>query len=850
MGVSDIEKRGQEDRRRQSTLMVLAGRNKKGKKGARGHKGVAARLKAGEQRIKLVLPVVLVIVLAMLLVPYVTLPPKTYNVGDVALGDVKATEDFLVVDEASTLAKREEAVTKLLPVYDFDLKVIEEVSARLNRAFGTIQKVYLTRAPEVALPPAVKPEGLLIPKQPPQGSSGHSLDISVIEKSPLFAMKVEQFQKILGVQLPQEEVTALVARHFDPALQEAGIQVMAEVMRKGVVANKPLLLQQGKQGIIVQEVGSQETRVLTDFSATIDIKSLESAIRAAALRLFPETTRGNRSLVTRLAASMIRPNLTFNKLETEKQKKEAITAVKPVLFQVKKGEMILREGERVREEHLAKLRQLALQQENRSTIHAIGGAHLLTFLLLAMLVAAFYKFTPATLKSTKDLLLISLVLVGNVLLVKVSIIFAKAIGTSLGAVPHTSYFFAIPYAIGAMLLVILLEKEVALVFSVILTFFIGFMIQEGLSYPLVCLFSSLVAVLWANEYKRRSSILVAGLFIGGVNILTILALDLYSGTIFSAIGFIDIMMGFVGGLMAAVLVSAFLPMLEALFNVTSDIKLLELSDLNHPLLRKLMMQAPGTYHHSIIVGNLAEGASEAIGANSLFARVSSYFHDIGKIKKPEYFVENLMGKESKHKKLSPSMSTLIITSHVKDGIELARENKLPEKIIDVIPQHHGTSLITYFYDKAKKQQDPSIQEIKEEDYRYPGPKPQTKEAGIVHLADSVEAAARTVTDPTPSRIEGLVRKIVNNKFADAQLDECDLTLKDLNKIVDSFTRTLIGIYHHRIDYPEEKEMPEQVFAGSEEEASGGSGIKSADHRSDRSEDDEAEGPPPLKRLGL
>jgi putative nucleotidyltransferase with HDIG domain len=520
------------------------------------------------------------------------------------------------------------------------------------------------------------------------------------------------------------------------------------------------------------------------------------------------------------------------------------------LFQIKKGEMIIREGERVREEHLSKLKQLALYRNKRSTWHAVIGAHLLAALFLALLAGGFYKFSPRTLTSTKDLLLISLVLVGNVLIIKAGIVFSRGFAASLGTIPLTSYYYAIPYAIGAMLLIILLEKEVALVFSVMLTFFVGFMLREGLTYPLVCLFSSLVAVLRANEYKRRSSILVTGLYIGGVNVVTIMTLELYSGAIFRVSGLFDALMGFAGGLFAAVVVSASLPVLEWLFNITSDIKLLELSDLNHPLLRELVVRAPGTYHHSIIVGNLAEAASEGIGANSLLARVSSYFHDIGKIKKPEYFVENLMGEESKHEKLSPSMSSLVIASHVKEGIDLARENNLPEKIIDVIPQHHGTGLITFFYDKAKRQEDPSLQEIKEGDYRYPGPKPQTREAAIVLLADSVEAAARTLTDPTPARIKGLVRKIVHNKFADAQLDESDLTLKDLKVIIESFTRTIMGMYHHRIDYPEGKEIPEDVIVIGEEEAGGSRRLEPTVRRPDRHDDDTEEGPPPLKRFGL
>ncbi|MFQ5893042.1 MAG: hypothetical protein ACE5H5_01890, partial [Nitrospinota bacterium] len=605
MGASDVEKRWHDEKGRRGGFTVLPGRNKKARKGGRGRPGVVLQLPVREQRLKLVLAVTLVAVLAMALVPYITVPSKAMSVGDVAPRDVKATEDFLVVDEASTLAKREEAVAKVLPVYDFDIKVIGEIGAKLEKAFGTIQQAYLTRAPEVALSPAVKPDGLLIPKQPPQGARGHAVDLSVVEASPLFAKKVEQFQKILGVELTPKENAALTARHFDPALQGAVLQVVAEVMRKGVVANKPLLLQQGEQGIMVQEVGQEETRVLTDFSATIDIKAVETAIGEAALRLPPEVTRDDRSLVTRLAAGLVRPNLTFNKLATENQKNEAIDAVKPALFQVKKGEMIIREGERVREEHLSKLEQLSSQLQKRSALQTIVGTHLLAALLLALLVGALYKFSPATIRSTNDLLLISLVLVGNVLLVKASIIFGRAFATSFGTVPMTAYFYAIPYATGAMLLVILLEKEVALIFSVILTFFVGLMLREGLGYPLVCLFSSLVAVLWANEYKRRSSILVAGLAISGINVVTIMALDLFSGTLISITGLFDIVMGVAGGLFSAVVVSASLPVLEWLFNITSDIKLLELSNLNHPLLRQLVVRAPGTYHHSIIVGNLA-----------------------------------------------------------------------------------------------------------------------------------------------------------------------------------------------------------------------------------------------------
>jgi hypothetical protein len=247
------------------------------------------------------------------------------------------------------------------------------------------------------------------------------------------------------------------------------------------------------------------------------------------------------------------------------------------------------------------------------------------------------------------------------------------------------------------------------------------------------------------------------------------------------------------------IVSVSLPFFEALFDIATDIKLLELLDPNQPLLKELVYKSPGTYHHSIVIGNLAEAAAEAIGENPLLARVGAYYHDVGKMRKPEYFIENQRPYDNKHDRLMPSMSSLIIASHVKDGIDMAREHKLPTSVIDIIRQHHGTSLITYFYQKAKELQ-PLIK-IAEEDYRYPGPRPGTKVAAIVMLSDSVEAASRTLDNPTPQRIQALTNSVITRIFLDDQLVKCDLTLRDLREIARSFNLILSGIFHHRIDYP-------------------------------------------------
>jgi hypothetical protein len=285
------------------------------------------------------------------------------------------------------------------------------------------------------------------------------------------------------------------------------------------------------------------------------------------------------------------------------------------------------------------------------------------------------------------------------------------------------------------------------------------------------------------------------------------------------------------------------------FGLTTDIKLLELANLDQPLLRELMVQSPGTYHHSVIVSNMVEATAEAVKANPLLAKVAAYYHDIGKIRKPLYFIENQRANENKHEKLAPSMSSLVLISHIKDGVELAKQYKLGREITDIIRQHHGTSLISFFYQKAKEQSEKKgakSGQVKEEDFRYPGPKPQTKEAGLVMLADVVEAASKTLVDPTAARIQGMVQRIIKRVFSDGQLDECELTLKDLNEIARSFNKTLSGIFHHRIEYPGAVIQP----ATGRKEADGSADQLSAGASSNRQSKNKIEAGENLRRLGL
>ncbi|HET6373041.1 MAG TPA: HDIG domain-containing protein, partial [Candidatus Polarisedimenticolia bacterium] len=366
----------------------------------------------------------------------------------------------------------------------------------------------------------------------------------------------------------------------------------------------------------------------------------------------------------------------------------------------------------------------------------------------------------------------------------------------------TAYIWALPVCAGAMLITLLANDRFATVCSAFTAVVFGIVMSWNAQAMVFALLSSFAAIYGVRKYGKRTAILKAGFLVGLLNATTVLALQcIKSAPPPASQVLFEIAAAFAGGLLAVPVASFGLPIMEWLFNALTDIRLLELSNLDNPLLRRLSLEAPGTYNHSVIVGTLAEQAAEEIGAHALFCRVAAYYHDIGKMTKPDYFVENMRDGENRHDRLSPRMSSLIIASHVKEGIRLSEEFNLPRQVRDIIPQHHGTRLITFFYRKAKKKEDIDAREIHESDYRYPGPKPQTKEAAIFMMADSVEAAARSVEDPTPAKFEEVIRAVSNAIVLDQQLDECDLTFSDLAKIGASFQKTLTAVHHHRIAYP-------------------------------------------------
>lgn len=501
-------------------------------------------------------------------------------------------------------------------------------------------------------------------------------------------------------------------------------------------------------------------------------------------------------IIALIVIKTIQPNMIYDQETTEKAIYEARNQVKPVQKNVKAGEIIVREGERVSAEQISVLEQLGIQRSRSYPLTVIGT--ILFILLFFFLLLEFIKYNhPKVYYDEKLLLLLGLIFVLVLLLTRLVTIIEipnrPGINSMIG--------YLAPVAAGSMLVAILIDNKLAYFVTVVMAIFVG-MIFGGnqLSYSIVAIASGTIGVFRASSLSQSSDLARSGVYLIAVNIVTIITMSLITGNFSLNLALIAIIIGTVSGILSAILTIGVLPYLESAFSITSMIKLLELSNPNQYLLKRLLLEAPGTYHHSLMVGNLAEAAAEAVGANALLVRVGSYYHDIGKIKRPEYFVENQQGGSSPHDKIAPALSALIITSHVKEGLEMARDRHLPQSIIDFIAGHHGTSLTKYFYNQALEED--GGEHVNEENFRYEGPKPQSKEVALVMLADATEAAVRSIPDPTNEKIREMVRKIIRDKLNDGQLEECNLTFRDLDIISATFVKVLEGIYHRRIEYPD------------------------------------------------
>ena len=714
-------------------------------------------LDEGWQRI--VLMGLLVVILTLIIIPKGQFFLPDYDPGDVARRDVKSPRDLLIADDELTDKKRTAAEVSVPVLYDFYPQAGKAIATRVAEIFDYVHNEARRNLSDEA--------------------------------------QQDELEKAFGLHLPVEQVDTLRSLAKEEETKQWLVELIGRLYSRKVVGNLRMYERDREQGIALRNVTTLKERVAEAGEAVLGASDLQNLLREEfrnrRLNAIQGKTLGD------LLTAVLRPSISYNQSETESRRQAARDAVQPVLIQVKSGEILVREGDRISAEQISKLDALRAQGSR-----AVLGSHLLGLLLgCFILLFITHRFGSRNIRkyrlSNRDLRLIATVLIGMTLILKLGNFVAIAVGSAFPYIDSWAYHYAFPVAAGAMLVRIVLNSEVALIFSLVLAVICGFLFGNSFELSFFALLSSLAGAHWVRQLTFRTSMYWAGLRLALFNIATILAIHLVTGQEFGLGLLFELGMGVCGALLTALLVSGLIPLIEAGFQYTTNLKLVELANMNNPLLRELMIQAPGTYHHSIIVGNLAESAAETIGANPLLVRVAAYYHDIGKAKKPLYFIENVGGGENKHDKLAPSMSALILTGHIKDGLEMAREQRLGKELIDILQQHHGTSLMKFFHERAKQREE---REVDEHDYRYPGPKPQTREAALIMLADAVEAASRTLTDPTPARIQGMVQKIINNIFSDGQLDECELTLKDLHNIAKSFNRVLGGIFHHRIDYPE------------------------------------------------
>lgn len=491
-----------------------------------------------------------------------------------------------------------------------------------------------------------------------------------------------------------------------------------------------------------------------------------------------------------LIKTILKPNKTVDEETTKRRKDDA--KVRANIEKIEKGAWIIRSGDEVTQDKLKIIEELNLLDTKDGFDYPFAAGILAILVLLAFILILYMNhFCKKTFQNRNDLILISLIMVLTLLIAR--FVYEYSV-------------LAIPIFIAAMLISILMDLKLAIVINFLLTIAISFITNGDPAFMYMSMISGTYSAFLVSKVSQRSRLSMSGFVIGGINVIVILCIGIINQSGYQNI-LKDSMIVFVNGVASIILTIGLLPFWEATFNIITPLKLLELADPNQPLVKRLLMEAPGTYHHSLMVGNLAEVATEAIGGNALLARVGAYFHDVGKLKRPNFFKENQMS-DNPHDRMTANLSTLVITSHTQDGVDMAQKHKIPLAIREIINQHHGTTLVAYFYHKARKGE--KGEDVKSESFRYDNPKPTSKEAAVVMLADSVEAAVRSMIDKTEGKIEGLVRKIIKDKLDDGQLDQCNLTLKELDSIAKSFMRVLSGLFHEREEYPEIKARPSDL----------------------------------------
>ncbi len=699
-----------------------------------------------------------------LVLPRIGGGPPDWQPGDVAGFDLVIPFDITLPDEAATEAARQEARVSVYPVYDLEPRVRVELEDELRVLFAGCR----------------------------DRQQGEEEGIANLEA-------------ITDLRDTEEVLRILESSSCSDRLEAALVNLVSQVFRDHIVDDRRALESRGERGVALRNLASGGERVVAieELSSAIDVRiGLEQVLQAGLLERPAVSRRWIKPFVDFLEANL-GPDLVFNRAETSQRARAAAAAVLPRSRDLRRGQVLVRRGDTVTKEVAETLRAFDRERRDVTTWTRVVGVAL----LVALMILGWWPLMSRISSAPEIRRQLSIVFILVLLFAasnRLGLFIANAIAfNAQGEALSTAaaYLWVLPFAAGPVTVLALLGFQSALIFALFGAALAGLLVGGDFSVAVFALGSGVVGILAAQRSRDRVSLSRVGGIVGIANVVLVLVVELYRGLPDSpaTVG-LAVMCAFVGGLLSVGIVSFLLPVLESVFGITTHSRLLELSNQNLPLLKRLSLEAPGTYQHSLSVSNLVEAGADAIGANALLLRVCAYYHDVGKLVKPEYFVEN-QRNGNPHDSLQPSMSSLVIQSHVKEGLNIAREAKLPLSIRQGIATHHGTKLIRYFFNRAQERKAADKTEIRESDYRYPGPKPHTKELGILLLADAVEAAARTLDNPTPAKIQAMIDKIFNNTLADDQLDDCELTFSELDKVASAFLWVLTNMYHHRIDYP-------------------------------------------------
>ncbi|MBF0283404.1 MAG: HDIG domain-containing protein [Magnetococcales bacterium] len=719
--------------------------------------------------------VILVSLVTLIYSPVALSPPELPEVGEIAASDIKAHQDLLLEDEKSTQARREAAAQSTPPVYDWDAGMMDQIATKLRDSLSWLAGMRSNMA------------------------AGGKDEVR------------QQFAQKLEYDLSETEFDLIFSQEkVEPLLADIQRWLLAHAHRRIVGAGASLAELERTPYTLRAIATGHEIKV----SGTRDFITLEEFRRVLASEMAVELSDWApviRRFLLRYLVAQMRPNLAPNLSETKLRRQKAFDAVETVYFHARQGQVLVRRGEIVTETVRQKIEMMYQKQWAGAMASRVAGLAAVVGMFLWLSRLFLIRTSSAFPRDRRTLYLLGAILLVVSLFGAITLAVGQGLSDLFGFPPASAAYLP-PAALGAALTSLIVGARLSLpggsmVMGTVLSFLTALAANGGLTVFMYHAIGSLAGAASMRTCRRRYDVLRAGLFIALAQMAAVPVMEILEGRMPSVEWLHGLAMALSSGLLTGLLGLALIPLLETFFDVTTDSRLLELASGDHPLLKQLSLHAPGTYHHSVMMGNLAEAAAENIGANPLMARVMALYHDIGKMDKPHYFVENQSG-ENRHDHLSPSMSAKVIMSHTKTGVEMARRYRLGGPVLAAITEHQGTGILQYFFNKAMNEAAKRGDTVAEQDYRYPGPKPQSPESGILMMADSVEAAARTLRTPSPAQIQALVRRIVDHKIKDGQLDECRLTMRDIARIEEAFVRVLtLGFYHRRIEYPDQVKRP-------------------------------------------